>query len=129
LIRLLDELESKLPIDKQQVAVAGFSMGSGGIKSLALSHPHRLSAVVGVAGGALLPEQIYRVQDLPMWVFYGEEDKPHRWSGNLERLEHMKQAGVPIRWTLIPGADHVESRNQAFGTPELYQWLLEQRRD
>jgi predicted esterase len=129
LIRLLDELESTLPIDEKQVAVAGFSMGSGGIKSLALSHPHRLSAVVGVAGGTLLPEQVYRVKNLPMWVFYGEDDKPHRLPGNLERLRHMKQEGVPVRWTLIPGADHVESRNLAFGNPELYQWLLEQRGD
>jgi predicted peptidase len=128
LVRLLDELEAELRVDPEQVYVAGFSMGSGGVRQLALSHPERLAAVIGVAGGTVGPEEVHRVQDLPMWIFYGEDDKPQRWPGNLERLEQMKAAGVPVRWTRLPGDDHLESRNTAFGTPEVYEWLLLQRR-
>jgi predicted peptidase len=93
---------------------------------LAAATPDRFAAIVPICGGGE-PPWAKRIAHLPVWVFHGAKDT----SVPLERSEKMvdalKKEGGNVRFTVFPDAGH-NSWTEAYATPELYQWLLQQKR-
>ncbi|MBI3861866.1 MAG: dienelactone hydrolase family protein [Planctomycetia bacterium] len=126
LIALLDEIGRKYKVDADRVYVTGLSMGGFGTWRLAAYAPHRFAAIAPICGGGetYWARQIAR---LPVWAFHGAKDE----GVPVERSESMvealrKRCGNP-KLTVYPDAEH-DSWTETYENPELYQWLLAQKR-
>jgi len=129
IIALLDDLQTRLAIDPDRVYLTGLSLGGFGAWALARAQPDRFAAIVPVVGGYYAdPRLLCPLKDIPIWVFHGTKDwnVPFRQS---ERVVKALQAcGGNPRFTIYEGADHDEGWRRAYNDPELYDWLLQQRR-
>ena len=127
LVALMDEIGRKYKVDADRIYVTGLSMGGFGAWRLAASAPHRLAAIVPICGGG---ETYWAKQfaGVPVWAFHGAKDEgvpPERSEAMVKALK--KEGGNP-KLTVYPEAGH-DSWTETYKNPELYTWLLAQKRD
>lgn len=124
---LLDEIESKYKVDKDRIYLTGLSMGGFGSWSLAAAHPERFAAVVPICGGGD-PAMAKKIKDLPIWVFHGGKDRVVPLKRSEDMVNALKEAGAKkVKFTVYPDAGH-DSWTETYNNPELYEWLLKQKR-
>ena len=123
---LLDEMVDKYKVDKERVYVTGISMGGFGTWALAGFSPDRFAAVVPICGGGD-PNTVRRFAHVPVWVFHGAKDPTVPIAASEKMVEALKKAKGNVKFTIYPEAGH-DSWTQAYNDPELYKWLLEQKR-
>ncbi|XHC26210.1 dienelactone hydrolase family protein [Phycisphaerales bacterium ac7] len=63
---------------------------------------------------------------MPIWAFHGDADDIVPLRATTEPIEAIRQAGGKPKLTVYPGVGHV-SWVPAYDTPELWEWLFEQR--
>jgi len=124
---LLDEIAEKYTVDADRVYVTGLSMGGYGTWSLASRHPGRFAGIVPICGGGNA-HTARRMKDIPTWVFHGGKDPVVPTSQSQRMVDAMKRAGAKdVKLTIYPDAGH-DSWTKAYEDPELYKWLLRQKR-
>ncbi|MHB1038056.1 MAG: carboxylesterase family protein [Pirellulales bacterium] len=123
---LLDEIVSNYKVDKDRVYLTGLSMGGFGTWALAAAHPERFAAIVPICGGGN-PGDARRLRNLPAWVFHGAKDPVVPLDRSEAMVKALKEAGGNVKFTVYPEAGH-DSWTAAYEDPELYKWLLEQKR-
>jgi predicted peptidase len=100
-------------------------MGGGGTWSLAAAYPDRWAAVAPICGGGD-PANASKIKDIPCWAFCGDADK-----GAIGKMRDMvaalKTAGGMPRYSEMPYVGH-NSWDPAYVTPELFPWMLAQKR-
>jgi predicted peptidase len=126
LAALLDDVQERYRIDPDRVYVTGISMGGFGTWSLIVAHPHRFAAAAPICGGGD-PEAVGAVAHLPVWAFHGARDPLVPLRSSAEMVDALLARGGNARLTVYPEAGH-NSWVEAYGEPELYGWLLAQRR-
>lgn len=127
LIQLIDELVADHPIDSSRIYLTGLSRGGYGAWRLAIQNPNRFAAVLPISGGGPLP-YVKRLKDVPIWIFHGEQD-PVIPVGESQRLnEALLQAGGNVKLTTYADAQH-DAWTQTYDNPEIYDWMLNQKRD
>ena len=126
LAALLDEIESNYLVDPDQVYVTGLSMGGYGTWALATAYPQRFAAIVPICGGGY-PSTVCAIRHLPVWAFHGENDSKVPVQKGQAMVDALQACGGNVRFTVYPGVEH-DSWTQTYANPELYTWLLEQRR-
>src|SRR5206468_3124323 len=109
-------------VDPKRVYLTGLSMGGYGTWSLATAYPDRWAAIVPVCGAGN-PEKAYRLKHVPCWCFHGDDDKAVPVRRSRDMILALKLAGGQPRYDEYAGVGH-NSWDQAYGTPELYDWLL-----
>jgi predicted peptidase len=126
LAALLDEVTAKCKVDQDRVYLTGLSMGGFGTWSLYAHQPKRFAALVPICGGGEpIIAKLFR--PVPTWVFHGAKDTSVPLERSEQMVEAMKQAGGDIKLTVYPEAGH-DSWTESYANPELYQWLLKQKR-
>jgi len=123
---LLDDLIRQYRVDPDRVYLTGLSMGGYGTWSLAAAHPEKFAALVPICGGGN-PGDASKLARLPIWVFHGAKDNAVPVRRSEEMVEAIKSAGGSPKLTIYPDAGH-DSWTETYNNPELYQWLLEQKR-
>lgn len=123
---MLDELLEELPIDPDRVYLTGLSMGGFSTYGWASQHPERFAAIAPVCGGWDLHDAC-RLKDVPVWAFHGAEDPVVPLAGHQAMIDAIKACGGKARLTVYAGVGH-DSWTQAYADPNLYDWLLKQRR-
>lgn len=123
---LLDEIIEKYKVDQDRIYVTGLSMGGFGTWSLAAFSPDRFAALVPICGGGD-PNTARRFSHVATWVFHGAKDPAVPLAASEKMVEALKKAGGNVKFTIYPEAGH-DSWTEAYNTPELYKWLLEQKR-
>lgn len=123
---LLDNVIRKYRVDKHRVYLTGLSMGGFGTWSLAAAHPKRFAAIVPICGGGD-PADAKKLAALPIWVFHGAKDPSVPVQKSRDMVEAIKAAGGNIKFTEYPDAKH-DCWTETYNNPELYKWLLEQKR-
>ena len=93
---------------------------------LASHAPDRFAAVVPICGGGE-PYWAKRFVHLPVWVFHGAKDSVVPPERSEEMVEALQKRGGNVKFTIYPEAGH-DAWTETYDTPELYQWLLEQKR-
>lgn len=84
-VRILDDLETVLNVDKKRVFATGFSAGGMMCYRLAAELPNRIAAIAPVAGTiAIDPFQLKR--PVPVIHFHGTSDTFVPWTGPGERM-------------------------------------------
>ncbi|MGB8353874.1 MAG: sugar-binding protein [Chthoniobacteraceae bacterium] len=123
---LLDRMEEKYRVDIDRVYLTGLSMGGYGSWALATESPERFAAVVPICGGGD-PDDAARIKDVPIWVFHGGKDPTVPLEQSQRMVDALKKLGSNVKFTIFPEAKH-DSWTQAYAMPELYEWLLQQKR-
>lgn len=125
---LTDELVATLRVDVGRIYLTGISMGGFGTWETAFSYPETYAAIVPICGGTgvrwLLAE---RVKDLPAWIFHGAKDTVVPPENSEKIHAALKKAGSRAKLTIYPEAAH-DSWTAAYEDPELWDWLMKQRR-
>ena len=62
-----------------------------------------------------------------LWVFHGAKDPTVPFERSKQMVEALKKNGGDPKFTIYPEAGH-DSWTEAYNTPELYEWLLQQKR-
>ena len=126
LITLLDKIQKEYRVDPSRVWVAGLSRGGYGAWRMAIQYPDRFAALVAVCGET--PDHYASwLGDMPIWVFHGEDDRTISIKESDEMVAALKKNGNPVRYTRYPDTGH-NAWDQAFSDPELYKWLLAQKK-
>jgi len=123
---LLDDVIRNYRVDKSRVYLTGLSMGGFGTWSLAAAHPEKFAAIVPICGGGNTADA-KKLATLPIWVFHGAKDPTVPVQRSREMVEAIKAAGGNIKFTEYPEAKH-DCWTETYDNPELYQWLLAQKR-
>ena len=124
---LLDKLEKQYAVDKDRIYVTGLSMGGFGTWGLLHQFPERFAAGAPVCGG-FNPAAAKQFVDIPLWVFHGEKDPVIRVAMSIDMVEAIKNAGGNhTQLTLYPDLQH-NSWSVTYDNPELFRWLLKQKR-
>ena len=124
---LLDEIEEKYKIDRDRIYLTGLSMGGYGAWTLVIQSPERFAAAVPISGGGE-PDDAARIAHIPIWVFHGAKDPIVPIRESQEMVDALKKKGSNVKFTIYPEGKH-NAWTQAYNTPELYTWLLEQKRN
>ena len=127
LVELLDHLTEQYAVDASRIYLTGLSMGGFGSWQLAADHPQRFAAVVPICGGGD-PADADQLKDLPIWVWHGTEDGAVPFEKSQEMVDAIRQAGSDkLRFTALEHIGH-NSWSAAYATPELFDWLNQQKR-
>jgi predicted peptidase len=125
-LAMLDEVMKAYKIDAKRQYLTGLSMGGMGTWSIAVAMPDRFAAIVPICGRGD-PTKADKIKDLPCWAFHGDADTSVPVSGSRDMIEAIKKAGGKPKYTEYPKVGH-NSWDMAYGTDELYKWLLEQKK-
>ena len=125
-LSMLDEVMKEYKTDAKRQYLTGLSMGGMGTWSVAMAHPDRFAAIVPICGRGDI-KMAEKIKDLPCWCFHGDADTAVKVEGSRDMIEAIKKAGGKPKYTEYPGVGH-NSWDKAYGTDELYTWLLEQKK-
>jgi predicted peptidase len=125
-LAMLDGTLKAYKTDASRVYLTGLSMGGMGTWSNAIAHPERWAAIVPICGRGD-PAAVEKIKDIPCWCFHGDADTAVPVSGSRDMIEALKKAGGHPKYTEYPKVGH-NSWDRAYGTKELWTWLLEQKR-
>jgi predicted peptidase len=131
LLALLDELTASYAVDRDRVYLSGLSMGARETWRLAATNAERFAALAPICGRR--PDGVRNLEDarslcsLPIWVFHGAHDQVVPIEESDAIVAALRACGADVRYTVYADAGH-DSWTQAYAEPELYTWLLGQRR-
>lgn len=126
LVALLDDLEAKYKVDADRIYVTGLSMGGFGTWRLAGYASDRLAAIAPICGGGE-KSWVKQFPHLPVWAFHGAKDTSVPPERSQMMVDELKKRGGSPKLTIYPEAGH-DSWTETYDNPELYKWLLEQKR-
>lgn len=127
LAALIDEIEQRYSADSDRVYLTGLSMGGYGAWVLAAAYPDRFAAVVPICGGGD-PSTVCALRGIPVWAFHGDQDHIVPVHETHKMIDALRDCGGDARLTVYPNTGH-DSWTPTYDNPELYIWLLAQRRN
>ncbi|MFO0863728.1 MAG: alpha/beta hydrolase-fold protein [Gemmataceae bacterium] len=122
----LAEVQKDYKVDEKRIYLTGLSMGGFGTWSHAAAFPEKWAAIAPICGGGDV-KAAAKIKDIPCWNFHGDKDAAVKVELSRNMIEALKKAGGEPKYTEYPGVNH-NSWDRAYGTQELYDWLLQQRR-
>ncbi len=130
LTQLLDDFTAHQRVDTNRIYLTGLSRGGLGAWMLAMQNPGRFAALAPVCGAVPHSYAVWIEEDLPIWIFHGTDDQSIYPSETIAMVEQLRQKDMkhPVKLTMYEGVGH-NAGNYAYADPELYKWLLAQRRD
>ncbi len=126
LAALIDDVVRRYKVDEARVYLTGLSLGGSGTWSLAAQRPDRFAAIVPICGsGDTAMAEV--LKDVPIWVFHGARDDAVPIKRSADMVTALNKAGGNVRFTIYPEAAH-DAWTETYANPDLYEWLLQQRR-
>jgi predicted peptidase len=123
---LIDDVASTYNIDQDRLYVTGLSMGGFGTWALAAYTPDRFAAIIPICGGGEVTS-VRRLKHLPIWAFHGAKDDIVPIERTQELVDALTKAHGKVQLTRYPDHGH-DSWTETYDNPEIYKWLLEQKR-
>lgn len=127
LVQLVEHVAATRSIDRARLYVTGLSMGGYGTWALVAAYPDLFAAAAPICGGGI-KEDAPKIGRLPIWAFHGDQDPVAPLSQTQEMVDAVQAAGGDARLTIYPGVEH-DSWTATYENPDLYDWLLAQRRN
>jgi poly(3-hydroxybutyrate) depolymerase/thiol-disulfide isomerase/thioredoxin len=126
-LAILAQVQAEYRMDRDRVALSGLSMGGAGTWSLASADPDRWSAIVPICHGGKTSVAA-RLKDVPCWCFHGDADRVIPVEQSREMVRAIQQAGGRPLYQELAGVDHDGCADRVYAMPELFEWLLLQKR-
>jgi predicted peptidase len=138
-MQLLDMLlaDGSTQIDPDRVYLTGVSMGGLGSWMMGARHPDRFAAIVPMCGGGK-PLYALKLTSVPFWFFHAENDNCIGVEETDALVDALQKAGnTHVRYTRYKDCQGKSSISaflghncwdEAYSTPELWQWLFKQGR-
>ena len=123
---VIDHEIEELEADKDRVSITGLSMGGYGTWSMAVLYPDMFSAIAPVCGGGS-PGRAKLLTHLPVWAFHGAQDDVVPLHYSVDMVDGINKVGGNARLTIFHTLAH-NSWDEAYGTTNVLDWLLEQSR-
>jgi predicted peptidase len=147
-LKALDDAAKEFNGDPRRIYLTGLSMGGYGSWVIAANNPKKFAAIAVVCGGVRpppglnLPETVRppepsndpygavasKIGKTPVWVFHGSADPLVPVTESRKMVEALKAIGGNVRYNEYDGVGH-NSWDKAYAEPELFPWLLSQRKD
>ena len=127
---LIKEIQQKYQIDDSRIMLTGLSMGGWGTLKLVMEHPEVFSAVVPVCApiDRLMKVRSSQYKDLPMKIFHGGNDDVVSPMNSIEIYQEIKKVNKNVALTIFPDDNH-NSWDSTYSDPNLYQWMLAQKKN
>ena len=122
----VDRMTEELGADKSRVYLTGLSMGGFGTWYLAVAYPDKFAAIAPICGAGF-EWGAFVLKNVPVWAFHGEEDSVVAVTNSINMVNAVNAAGGNAKITIYPGVGH-DSWTKTYENPELYQWMLAQKR-
>ena len=122
----LEAVMKKYRTDPERIYLTGLSMGGFATWEMSVARPDLFAAIVPVCGVAPV-DYLENIVKLPAWTFHGADDKNVPVSASRQAVAELKRLGAKPKYTEYAGVGH-DSWDRAYATPELWKWLLKQRR-
>lgn len=126
-IQLLDSVTGMNRVDKNRIYVSGLSRGGSAAWELATQYPDKFAAMAVVCGMTPLPYAHWIDQEMPIWVFHGDQDDVIDVEESDKMVAKLRDMGYDIRYTRYKGVGH-NAWDRAYTTDSLYTWLANQKR-
>jgi predicted peptidase len=126
LCALLDDIVARYRVDGDKIYLTGLSMGGYGAWALAAYAPDRFAAIVPICGCGRTTDA-KKLVNLAIWVFHGAKDQVVPLAQSEAMVNALKAAGSDAKFTIYPDAGH-DSWTATYDNPELWRWLLQQKR-
>ncbi len=123
---LIDKTVTSQPVDPKRIYITGISMGGFATWTLLKDHPDLMAAAIPICGGGD-PASVANFKNVPVWAFHGDKDEAVPVQKSIDLVEALKKVQGNIRYTEYPGVKH-DSWTRTFDNPEIYSWLLQQKR-
>ncbi|KIW85948.1 hypothetical protein Z517_01341 [Fonsecaea pedrosoi CBS 271.37] len=124
---LLAEIVDRYRIDLDRIHVTGFSMGGYGTWDLAMHSPRRFATLAPICGGGD-PLRVTHVKHVPHSIFHGDRDDVIPVQASIQMANALKRAdATQVTFTRYPDLMH-DSWTRTYNNPDLYRWMLGQRR-
>lgn len=127
LLVLIQRTADKYSIDKNKIALAGFSMGGTATLEFASVHPELFSRIAPLAGSAkTVLEKTEELKDIKIWAFAGSLDTVISPNSSIEMVRKLNRTGADADITVFEGIDHESVPSYAFQyrNPLLVDWLI-----
>ena len=127
-LAMLKRTQQEFGTDPDRVYLTGLSMGGSGTWNFAAKDPSAWAAIVPMCSRPdLANAQKFADAHLPIWNFCGDQDRPETVKANRAMHEALTKLNTGAKYTEYPGVGH-NCWDNAYGTDDLYIWLLEQAR-
>lgn len=126
-IQLLDSVTGMNRVDKNRIYVSGLSRGGSAAWELATQYPDKFAAMAVVCGMTPLPYAHWIDQEMPIWVFHGDQDDVIDVEESDKMVAKLRDMGHDVRYTRYKGVGH-NAWDRAYTTDSLYTWLADQKR-
>lgn len=124
---LLDEIENNYNIDNERIFLTGYSLGGYGTWYFAILNPERFTTIIPISGGAISPKKALRLKNLPIWVAHGDSDIVVQFEESKRIVDCLKEYNPNIVFKVYKDGGH-EVCTTAYEEPELFQWLVKQKK-
>ncbi len=123
-------LKENPKIDQSRIYLTGLSMGGWGSWRLAEKHPDLFAALVPVCAPSGLPErrEAHFVKNIPIRIFHGALDDIVPVDNSIEMYRELKKMEADVELTIFENDNH-NSWDSTYSNPELYKWMLKQRKN
>lgn len=123
---LLKKLPAVYKMKKNQVYVAGLSLGGMGTFELVRRNPKIFAAAIPICGGANTATA-RRMKKTSWWIFHGAKDNVVPPELSQQMYAALLREKAQVKLTIYPEADH-NSWDAAFAEKDLLPWLFSQHR-
>jgi predicted peptidase len=124
---LLDRIVETYTVDRSRIYLTGLSRGGKGTWNFAIAYPELFAAIVPVCGWGD-PARVSVLKNVPAWVFHGKKDSRIAFERGEIMVRHLEAAGGNVRFTAYPDGEH-DCWTETYQDPELYDWMLKQKRE
>jgi predicted peptidase len=111
-------------VDRQRIAVVGFSFGGSGAWFLSARHPDRFTAAIVMAGRT--QEPVASLAKIPTYVIHSRNDQVVPFDQAETRVRALEQLGRPIRFEALTGISHYQMGGYIPALQRGGRWLSEQ---
>jgi predicted esterase len=107
-------------VDPNRIYLTGHSMGAYGTWSIAIDHPEIFAALAPISGGGDVAA-VAKTARIPQLVTHGDNDPTVPVDNSRVMVEALKKAGAEVKYTEVPGGNHVSVAVPAFGP--IFDWF------
>ncbi|MEI8194437.1 MAG: dienelactone hydrolase family protein [Phycisphaerae bacterium] len=126
-VATLEQVKKDYSVDADRVVLTGLSTGGYGTWAIGAKYRPEFSALVPMCGYSAKESMIPELAKIPVWAFHNSGDpfvlaNSSNWSCN-----QINKAGGHAKYTEFGALGH-DCWKAAYSDPELFSWMLAQRR-